>query len=180
MPHIHCLNVNLIIHVWTHGILPTCTGLNDSIMDLHINKIDIHKLPPEPLTRAIVKLFVLFMLWMRTHRSYETHFKYMYECLSSSNSYVSSENPSLLAIRKVFFKTSRKTVLQYYKQPSSLLLAGLTLISPWISNRMQSIMRDVIAYLFPNSNRCTVEVWWWIYIFIPHFFMYVITYSCWD
>ena len=37
-----------------------------------------------------------------------------------------------------------------------------------------------IAYPFPNFNGCTVEVWEWISNFIPHFTMYVITYTCWD
>ena len=39
---------------------------------------------------------------------------------------------------------------------------------------------DEITYPFPNLNGCTVEVWEWIGIFIPHFIMDVITYPYWD
>ena len=39
--------------------------------------------------------------------------------------------------------------------------------------------QDEITYPFPNFNGCTVVVWEWISDFIPHFIMYLITYSCW-
>ena len=35
---------------------------------------------------------------------------------------------------------------------------GLTLISPWISNHMPSLVGGEITYLFPNFNGATVEV----------------------
>ena len=35
-----------------------------------------------------------------------------------------------------------------------------------------------IMYTFPNFNCAAVEVWEWIFIFDPHFTVYVITYSC--
>ena len=45
---------------------------------------------------------------------------------------------------------------------------------------MVSKVLDEIAYPFPNFNGCTAEVWEWIYNFIPHFIMDIITYPCWN
>ena len=45
---------------------------------------------------------------------------------------------------------------------------------------MPSTVWDEITYPFLNFNGCTIEVWEWINIFIPHFVMDVITYPCRD
>ena len=42
---------------------------------------------------------------------------------------------------------------------------------------MPSKLWDEMTYSFPNFNGVTVEVWEGIVNFIPHFMMYVITYS---
>ena len=57
---------------------------------------------------------------------------------------------------------------------------GLTLIPLWIRNHIYSKVWDAIIYPFLNFNGCTVEVWEWISIFIPHFIMIVIAYACWE
>ena len=43
---------------------------------------------------------------------------------------------------------------------------------------MSSEVGGEITYPFPNFNGCTVEVWEWISIYIPHFIMDGITYPC--
>ena len=48
-----------------------------------------------------------------------------------------------------------------------------------ISYHIPSKVWIEITYPFPNFNGATVEVWEWIYNFIPQFIMDVITYPCW-
>ena len=61
-----------------------------------------------------------------------------------------------------------------------LLLAWINLISAWISEYIHYKLWEEITYPFPNFNGCTVEVWEWIWNFLPHFIMNVFTYLCWD
>ena len=57
---------------------------------------------------------------------------------------------------------------------------SLTLIPAWISNYIHYKVWVKITYLFPNFNRCAVEVLEWTSNFILHFIMDVITYPCLD
>ena len=58
-------------------------------------------------------------------------------------------------------------------------LHGITLIPAWISDYMRFQGWDEITYPIPNFNGCTIEVWEWIIIFIPHLNIHVISFPCW-
>ena len=59
-------------------------------------------------------------------------------------------------------------------------LSIIATIPPWISNHIPRKVWDEIIYPFPNLNGCTIEVWKWRSILIPHFTMDVMTYPCWN
>ena len=48
-------------------------------------------------------------------------------------------------------------------------------LTTWISNHIHYKVWNWITYPFPNFNGATVDVWWWINNFTPHFAGYVIT-----
>ena len=55
----------------------------------------------------------------------------------------------------------------------------LTLISASVNNHMPSKFWNKITYLFPNFNGPHFGVLWWLYNFILHFILDLITYPCW-
>ena len=80
----------------------------------------------------------------------------------------------------VYLFNFRSTVSVKGRVPGPYHQHGLTLIPTWKSNYTHYKAWYEIAYLFPNFNGVTVEVWEWIHNFIPHFTGHVITYPCWD
>ena len=47
----------------------------------------------------------------------------------------------------------------------------------WTSNHIPNRVQNEITFSVPNFNDCTVEVWVWISIFIPHFIMQLFIHS---
>ena len=56
---------------------------------------------------------------------------------------------------------------------------NLNLFLTWISKYIHYKASDEITHPVPNFKGATVEFWEWISKFIQHFFVYMITYSCW-
>ena len=54
---------------------------------------------------------------------------------------------------------------------SMCIVIWLIILQAWISNYIHYEIYDEIAYLFPNFNAATVEVWEWISNFIPHYWV---------
>ena len=52
------------------------------------------------------------------------------------------------------------------------------MIHELLFNHTPSKVWGEITYPFPNFNGATVEVWEWMYYFIAHFMIGVITYPC--
>ena len=53
------------------------------------------------------------------------------------------------------------------------------LLQTWISNYIHNKVGDEITYPYPNFAGCTIEVYEWIYNFIPDFTEQFMTYPGW-